>query len=295
MKLEEVQAAFTDNPELKGGLIGILKDDFLSNPPEGVIVRTQEQDKTFLNNHLNTILPGKVEEKFSAKFKENLDQMDTMVTDLTGEKKGPHEKTTDFIKRGFEAIKGKTADPVTKQKVHELENLVATTRADYEQKLSEKESEMFKSNIAYQIKTELDRASLAVPMHLKTEAEKQDFVNSQKGLIEQGFLGKFTPKKDEQGQIVFHEGDTPLLRAQDGKPKTAGELLTERYAAWFMPQGKQATGTGMNFNGSQNGGAISSKEAIHNHLKASGLDPELNEDAYMNQFKKLAKENAIEI
>jgi hypothetical protein len=296
--LEEVQAEIGKNPELKNGLISSLQNDFISAPPPGVIVRTTQQDKEHLDNQINVLLPAKVEEKFSEKFKASLDEIDAEITALTGEKKGPHEKTTQFAKRALEALKGRGGDTATKARVTELEALLESKTNEYTQTLTKKEQEIFNKELGWQIDAELNRVNIAVPIHLKTDVEKQQYVNQQKALIKQGFLSGVTAKKDDQGNIIYYEADKPLMSPKDGKPKTAGEIISEKYAAWFTPGQHTVTGTGTGASGSAgaNGtGGLSTKSQVHEHLKAQGLDPEVNDAAYQKQFEKLCSEHGIVI
>ncbi len=288
---EQVLEEVGQNPDLRKGLISSFKDDFISAPPEGFVVRTKEQDDLYMDSRLNAILPGKVEEKFNERFRTNLEQMDTQITEITGETKGPHEKTTEFLKRAFSTLKSKGGDATTKQRVQELENTLSQKTSEFEQKLSQKDQQLFEQQIDWSLNADLAHQVIAVPPHLKTDAEKQAFAGEQRQLIKSGFKQRFTSKKDDQGNIVFFEGDKALISDRDGKPKTAGELLSETFAAWFVPKGHVLTGTGTT--GIVPAGGLRDKESVHTYLAANGLEAGSKE--YQDQFEKLIKDNGIKL
>lgn len=297
LTLEEIKTESGKDPELKKGILSTFKDDFVKGAEsEGLVVRTKEQDQLYLTNHVNQILPGKVDEAFTKKFKESLDAMDAEIASLTGAVKGPHEKTSEFIKRAVKEFNAKGGDPVTKEKVTQLEEMLKNSKAEFEKKYADKENELFNSQIEWQVNGFLDKINIAVPVHLKTDEDKQSFVNQQKALIKHGFLNDHRAKKDDNGNVVFYEGDKPLMSTKDGKPKGAPDIIQEKYAAWFVPASHTQTGTGAGQNGTTGGtanGAFKNKEDIHKHLAAQGMDASTKE--YYSDFQKLATENKIEI
>lgn len=296
LTLEQVQEAVRENPELKTGIFTTFKDDF----SQGKIVRTPEEDQLHLDNQLSIILPGKVEEKFNERFKLNLDQFDREIEAITGIPKlipadgnSPKEKTTEYFKRALNIQKEKGGDPVTKERVAQLESMLTDTKSQYEQKLTEKEQQLFHKETEWQVNSQLDKSSVAVPMHLKTDEEKQGFINQQKTLIKQGFFSNYTAKKDDAGNIIYYEGDKPQMRTQDGKPKSAAELIADKFSAWFVPAQHTLTGTGTGSEGVLPQGGFTDKASIHKYLMAQGLD--VNSKEYMVQFERLADENKIRI
>lgn len=295
MNLTEIKEAAEKQPDLKKEILSSFKDEFIKGvEAEGMIVRTKEQDQTFLDNHVKTVVDAKVAKELQpavdAEFSKMMSRIDTEIQQITAIEKTAGEKTTAYAKRAL-SEKHKTADPVTKEKIAELENLLSTTKADYEKKLSDAEAKSFTQNIQFQVDADLDKRSFAVPAHLKTDEEKQAFINQQKALLRQGFLSGVTPKKDNEGNIVFYDGDKPLMNIKDGKPKNASDIINEKYSPWFIPEGHKATGTG----GGQGGGTggFKSKDDIHKHLAAQGVD--VKSPAYMEQFEKLTADNKISV
>jgi hypothetical protein len=111
-------------------------------------------------------------------------------------------------------------------------------------------------------------------------------------MMRQGFFASVTAKRDEQGNIIYYEGDKPLMNQKDGKPKTAGDIIGEKYSAWFVPPGKVVTGTGGGGAGIPEGG-FKKKEEIHAHLQANGI--EVGTAEYNTKLEQLATEAKIEI
>jgi hypothetical protein len=295
--VEQIREAVEKQPDLKTGILSSFKDDFIKTPPADVVVRTKEQDDQFVQSSVEKILPQKVEEKFNLKFKEKLDEMDATIEQLTGEKKEVKEFTTDFAKRAFKAYHSKGGDPVTKERVKQLEDSLNTMKTDYEKKLSDSEGKLFSKEIDWQMNGELDKVNIALPVHLKTDQEKQGFITQQKALIKQGFLSAYQPKKDDQGNIVFYKGDQPQLSQKDGKPMSAGELIAKDYAPWFVPAGIQQGGTGIGAGNGQGAGLPSGgfkdKESIHAYLAANGI--EAGSKKYMDELQRIASESKIAI
>jgi hypothetical protein len=297
LTVEQVKEVAEKQPEFKTGLLSSFRDDFIKQPPSDVIVRTKEEDDQYVQSSIEKLLPGKVEEKFNAKFREKLDELDTQISELTGEKKGPHEYTTEFAKRAFKTFHSKGGDPLTKERVKQLEDQLSTMKVEYDKKLSDSEGKLFSKETEWQQNSYLDSANIALPIHLKTDQEKQGYVNQQKLLIKQGFNSTYQSKKDEQGNTVYYKGDQPQLSNKDGKAMSAGELIARDYAAWFVPVGIQQGGTGTGSAGGNGSsipaGGFKDKESIHKHLAASGIEAGSKE--YIDQLRKIAAENKIEI
>jgi hypothetical protein len=292
--IDAIKEAVVKQPDLLKGITGTFKEQFLAGiQAEGMIVRTKEEDTAYLTNQLNVILPGKVDEKFKEKFKGELDAMDAEILAVTGIAKNPNEKTTDYVKRATKEHNAKGGDPVTKQRVTELEKMVKDNEDAYKKQLADKETEFFKSHTDTRVTSALDKVNIALPVHLKTDEEKQAYINQQKNLIKQGFLSGHTPKKDDQGNIIYYEGDKPLMNTKDGKPKDEFTIINEKYAAWFVPATHTVNGAGGGQGNGSPAGGFKSKDDVHNYLKANGYDATTNK--YQEQFEKLTTEHKIAV
>jgi hypothetical protein len=214
LTIDQVKEAAEKQPEFKNSLLSSFSNDFIQSPPQGVVIRTKEEDQRFLDNHVNTVVDERVSKalqpKVDEQFGQALSKIDAEIFSITGIEKKPNEKTTAYAKRAIEE-KRQGGDPVTKERVRQLEESLNTTKADYEKKLQEKETALFNRELDWQINAELDKANLAFPPHLKTDQEKQAYVKQQKVLIKNGFLSQYQAKKDDQGNIIFYQGDKPEL------------------------------------------------------------------------------------
>lgn len=301
MTIEEVKKAAETSPELKTAIVSSFKDDFVKGATaEGLVVRTKEEDQSYLDNHVKTVVDEKVSKelqtKVDAEFSKALSKIDEEIKSITGIEKNASEKTTAYAKRALAEIKSKGGDPVTKEKVTELEKLLSSTKEDYEKKLKDSEEKIFSKEIEFQVDADLSTRTIAIPSHLKTDAEKQAYVKEEKEMLKQRFLTSVKPKRDNEGNIVYYDGDKPLMSTKDGKPLKAGDIIGEKFSTRFVPQSQQQTGTGFGQDGNGNGtggGAFKSKEDIHKHLAAQGI--EAGTKAYYNEFEKLATENKLTV
>jgi hypothetical protein len=296
MTIEEIKTAVEKQPELKTAIVSSFKPDFVAGAEaEGLVVRTKAQDQQYLDNHVNAVVDDRVKKEVQKKIDEEYGNtmrgIDEQIKSVTGIERKPGEKTTDYAKRAIEE-KRQGGDPVTKEKVTQLEQLLASTKTDYETKLQEAQTQLFNKEIEWQVNSDLDKRSYALPVHLKTEEEKQAYINQQKAFMRQDLMGTYTRKKDEQGNIIWYEGDKPLMNQKDGKPKGAGDIIGEKYNPWFVPAGKVVTGTGGGSTGLPDGG-FKKKEEIHAYLAANGM--EAGSKAYMDKFESLATEAKIDI
>lgn len=295
LTIEQIKEAAGKQPQLKEGILGAFQNDFRETATKsGLIIRTKEEDQQYVQNTLDQVLPARVEEKFSSKFKESLDGMDAEILRLTGIDKRPAEKTTDYAKRAFQEYHDKGGDPVTKQKVSELETLLEKTKQEYDQRIKESAQKIFEKEQDFQINGDLEKRNIAIPPHLKTDEDKQAYINQQKALIRQGFLSTYKGKQDDQGNIVYYDGEKPLLDTKTGKPRSAGDLIGERFANWFVPAGRTVTGTGaegdrvvLPADGFKN------VDDIHKYLAASG--EAAGTSSYLTQLQKLAKDSNIDL
>lgn len=293
MTIEEIKAGVEKDPALKTALLSSFKDEFIKGATaEGLIIRTKADDQAFLDNHVKTVVDGKVatelQAKVDAEFSKAMNKIDEEIKTITGIEKQPNEKTTAYAKR---AIAEKQKDPVTAAKVTELEGLIASTKKEYEDKLAAAEKDLFDREVKHQVTAFTGSMNIAIPAHIKTDVDKQAYVSQQRAMIEQGFLGTVTPKKDNEGNITFYEGDKPLLNTKDGKPKNAGDIISEKFAHWFIPKGQEGRGTGAASEGGT--GAFKSADDVHKYLASQGK--EAGSEEYFKEFEKLVTENKIAV
>lgn len=304
MTIEEIRAAAGKQPELLTAILSSFQSDYVTAAPSlGLVVRTKDQDQQFLDNHVNTVVNDRVNTRMAAELQPKVDQefgnamnkIDEEIKSITGVEKKPGEKTTAYAKRAVEE-KRQGGDPVTKEKVTELEGLLAKQKTEFETKLQQSEENAFNREIGFGVDSYLGTVNIAVPAHLKTDEEKQAYVNMQKGLIRQGFTTGYSAKKDADGKTVFYKDGKPQMSAQDGKALAAGDIIKTDYSAYFVPAGQSGSGSGTGGNGNAGTkpeGGFKDKAAIHSYLAANGVA--LGTKEYNDQLETLATESKIEL
>lgn len=296
MTLTEIKEAAEKQPELRKEILSSFKDEFVKGAEaEGMVVRTKDEDQKYLDNHVKTVVDTKVSEalkpKLDEEFSKTMSKIDEEIRSITGIEKKSGEKTTAYAKRAIEEKQLKGGDPVTKERVKELEDLLRQKESEFDTKMKEKEESLFSQSIDYQVNAVLDKANIAMLPHLKSEEEKQSYVNTQKALIKQGFLSSFKPKKDTDGNIVFYDGDKPQMSTKDGKPKSAGDLISEKFAHYFMPSGPIKSGTGHE-GGGGGGATFKSTEDVHKYLEGQKI--EAGTEKYIKEYSRIVTENALD-
>jgi hypothetical protein len=299
LTIDQVKEVAEKQPEFKKGLISSFSNDFISQPPENVVIRTKDEDQKYLDSHVSAVVEERVNKQLQSKvdeqFGQALNKIDAEILSLTGIEKKPNEKTTAYVKRVTEEKRG--GDPVTKERLKQLEEESAATKQKYEKELGEERKKFEKREIEFQVDSGLTPKSFPIPAHLKTDEEKQKFIDGQRRLLKNDFLSSVTYKRDDQDNIVYYEGDKPLLDPKDGKPLTADKIIDQKYAAWFVPTAHVQTGTGTGSGGAQGAslpsGGFKDKESIHNYLAANGI--EAGSKKYMDELQRIADESKIKI
>lgn len=256
MTKDDVLKETTSNPTLKTELLSSFKDEFTENlKAEGIILRTAEEEKRFLQNYEKTVIPDKVK-VFETKVAELHNQYDNDLLELTGEKRPSSEKTPEFLKRKINELKAKQrndSDPVLADKLKDLEAKLKE-REDWvpADKITELETKYFSEGIQSRISSTLDKRIIAVPAHITEEKAKQEYATAQRNMIKTDYLNTFTAKKDNDGNIVYYLGGQIQTNTQTGKPLTETELIDKRYPAYFAPEQKVKTGAGSGKGGKAN-------------------------------------------
>lgn len=302
---DDVLKEATSNPQFKTELYSSFKDDFLSGlKAEGVIIRKPDEEKEFLTNYEKTVIPGKVNEQIGEKVKQVHDQYDNDLFELTGDRKQGNEKTYDFLKRKIADIKkaqskGDT-DPVLADKLKDLETKLAE-RKDWisPDKLVEVETKYFNESINNRLSATLDKQPIATPAHITDEKAKQEYAQMQRGMIKQDFRNRFTAKKDDEGNIVYYEGDKIQTHAQTAKPLTEAELIAKHYTSYFVPDAKSKTGAGSGKGAGEkkdvNEASLKSKAEVLTYLKEK-LGPQgfkQGSKKFNDEYTRIVTEYAI--
>lgn len=249
LTIEQITQEFTATPELKTAVLSSLKDDFVSHvKADGTVIRSKKEDEDFLSNYEKNIIPNKVNEQIGQKVKEVHEMYDKDLFELTGEKKNPEEKTYEFLKRKIGELKTQRSsktDPVLEDKIKEL-TAKLDERKDFVPKseLEKLQQKYFTDAIGMRIGSSLEKQAVAVPAHITDEKQKQSHIETQKRLIKNDFLQRFTAKQDEQGNIVYYEGDKLQTNPATAAALSEDELISTHYAGYFVPPSSVKTGAG---------------------------------------------------
>jgi hypothetical protein len=210
------------------------------------VIRTEEEEATFLINHAKEI----EEKTIPTKIKAVHDQYDQDVLSITGLKKDQTEKTYDFLKRVINSYK------TDAEKAKILEGEIAElkksgtdkkTLADLEQvRKAYKELEEGKTKEITTLKTDFDKyknkseiLSALSGMTFKKSIEEDVRQSFTDRVIED--LSNMSARQD--GKLVFLNADGTVMRNVHNalEPYTAKELLDERLKS-IKETGKPANG-----------------------------------------------------
>lgn len=287
MTFEEIKKALETTPEIVKQVVSSFKDSIIKELEPELVIRTKEEDESYVAAKLNSQLS----EKIKAEFGKTMDGIDARIKEITGVEKTNGEKTTDYLNRVIGEIKNKGVDPVQAQRVKDLETQLEAAKAAQ----AKLEGDIFNKEVDMTIGNALDKSNFFVPPHLKTEEERNSYISAQRELITLGFKKALAAKRNEDGSLVFYEGETPQISTKDGKPLSATDLISQKYQAYFVPAAHSATGTGTGQQGAANTGTASFKSTddVHAYLKQQGIEPTQSE--YMQQFKTLVTEHKISV
>lgn len=306
LTLETIQAEIAKNPELKTVLFGALKPEYNEYlKTEGVILRSTDEEKEFLSNYEKNIIPQKVKEDIGRLHQKYEDD----IFEVTGLRKGVHEKTYEFNKRLLKELKTKADkaskngndDPVLADRIKELEKQTKE-RENWvsPDEVAKIKDAHFKDGINLRIGVNLDKKAIAIPQHITEERAKQDYASMQRDMLRVNFLNKFTAKQDNEGTVVYYLGDQIQMDAHSGKPLDEGQLIDKFYGGYFVPEKKVITGSGSgktnNLIGIDvNEASLKSKEEVINYLtsKFKAQDIKMGHPDFNKEYIRILKDYAI--
>jgi predicted transcriptional regulator len=304
MTFAEIQAAVAANPGLVGEIATNLGKDIVphlikdaetiktivpSLTKNGFIVRTQDEEKSFLTSYESS---QEVRDRIMAPaIREVHDAYDRDFEQLFGEKRPSNEKTYAAYKRKIEELKAsKITDPTAKDQITKLQADIEKMSTDHKTELNNLETTYFKEHVSGLFGSALDNIIIALPSHLKTDEEKTKYTNSQKLMMKKDLLENITYKKDKDGNVIFYDGDKPLTSPTDGKPLLAIDIVNSRFAQYIAITGRTQPGTGTKFN--QDGKPVfTTKQSVYDYLIAKGLNEKSK--PFFDEYAKLIKENGI--
>jgi hypothetical protein len=279
---KEIVPLITKDAELIKGIVPVLTKS-------GYVIRTQDEEKSYLTSYEQN---QEVRDRIMAPaIKEVHDMYDKDFEQLFGEKRGSNEKTYNAYKRKIEELKAsKITDPTAKDQITKLQADMEKLTADHKKEVEILKGDFSKQKVKGLFSSALDRINIALPIHLKTDEEKQKYTSSQKSMMNRDLIENITYKEDKDGNVIFYDGDKPLTSPTDGKPLSAMDIVNSRFVQYIAADGRKATGTGTQFN--QDGKPVfSSKQSVYDYLIAKGLQEKTK--PFYDEYEKLIKEHGI--
>jgi len=287
--VDEIKAAIDSDSSLVGQILGHIESPALNHfVSKGYIIRNKEQD----TNYFNTIKNQVIEQEIPSRIKEVHDKYDEDIFQLTGERKAPTEKTYEFLKRKISDIKSsKIEDSVLKEQLTTLQKQLEEKDKKYKSEMTDLESKYFGREIDFLVSSDLGQINIALPAHLKTDEEKQKYISTQKSMMKRDLLSALTAKKDNDGNVIFYDGEKQLISTTDGKPLKALDIIKERYGYYLAKDDiRQQGGAGTGGNNTP-GSNFTSKEQVYKYLESKGIQPLTKQ--FNDEYAKLIKEHGI--
>jgi hypothetical protein len=270
------------NEELVKGIVPVLGQ-------KGFIVRSQADEQSYLDTQKkawsNEIIPGRDNEIYTS--------IENLIFELTQDKKLSNEKASDYLKRKFNDVKNsKIGDPVLKEQLLTLQSQLSEKDTTHKNEIKTLEDKYFTKELDSLFSSDLNLVNIAIPAHLKTDEEKQQFITSQKSMIKRDAMQSLTAERDSEGNIIFKdETGKQLISTKDGKPLKPIDIITNKYAFYLAKdEGRKQGGSGSG-SGSGSTGTYTSKEQVYEAVKAQGLEPLTK--AFSDEYSKLLKENKL--
>ncbi|OZI09950.1 hypothetical protein BWI93_01010 [Siphonobacter sp. BAB-5385] len=175
---------------------------------------------------------------------------ETKMVELTGKQKPEGKKGLDWAAEEFTALKTSASSSATdKSELTQLRTELNTLKSE----LKTKDAEAYKKEVNGLIDGAVQNVNIFIPPHLKTDEEKNAYVNHQRKALRAVFTSELEAKPDAERGTVFFEGETALLK--DGKALNPTDIIKERYKTFLAPEKQQQQGTGTGGNNGNSGEA----------------------------------------
>jgi len=238
MTIEEIEQEIANSPDLLTGVVGLINK-------KGFVVRSQDEEKSYIENYERNVIPNKVSASIGDKVKEIATRYEQDLLEITGLQKEPTEKYYDFQKRVFNELKTKGVD---KSSLDQLE-LYKGKVSELQQALTAKEESAKNEILSFKAQSLLDSAlanfNIAFPAHLTTDEEKNAYKKSIQSMVVSDLKTKITPK-DNNGEIALYEGDTLHFDIKTGKNLSYLDVIKKHYGAFHAPEQEAPRGMGTN-------------------------------------------------
>lgn len=213
------------------------------------VLRTLDEEKTFLENYGKSVLEKELAPAVSGIH----NQYDDDLEKIFGKRKKPGEKTYNFMKAEFSALKDKAdrvdqleteieslkkGSPEVDAKIREIKNLqgeIEKIRHDYDNRITE----MSKQNLRNNVKAEIERGLLGIKI-------KSGIPEAMTKIYVDNIVSELSENAEiREGKIIFLDKDKQALR--DPKtmlPYTAEALLKDRMKD-VIDTGRKQDGPGL--------------------------------------------------
>lgn len=255
------------------------------------VIRTKEDDESFVSSRAKELKDAEIGSHVGTLHQMYEDQ----IKDL-GYAKKPNEKTSEFQKRILADLKAQAAagqggDTVLKEQISTLTASIEALKNEKETAVSELQSKYFKKQVDGLLTGDLAGRAIAVPSTVKTDAEKQAYAENQRSLLKMHLLNNYTVKEDNDGQILFYNGDVLEKSTQDGKPLTASDIISRDFNPYFDVAQPKLSGAGSSSGGNGGQASFSTMEEVYTHLKSNGFEE--GTKRYTEEAMKIKKEQGI--
>ncbi len=259
---------------------------------KGHVIRTQADDESYVASKARELTDAEINGKLGGLYQGIEDQ----IKEVTGLTKKSNEKATEFNKRVLKELKIQAdaatgGDDALKQQIQTLSANLETALGEKESAVNEIKSGYFKKQVDFALSAELNGLNLAVPAHIKTDADKAAFIANQRRLLKLQLTNDYTIKEDSDGNITFYKGDQLEKSTKDGKALTANEIIARDFTPYIDITTPKGGGAGSQGGGNAGGATFQTKAAVMDHLKSTGLEEGTQE--FSKQYGKIVKEQGI--
>jgi hypothetical protein len=242
MTLEEITTALADQALLTG-VVSELKT-------KGYSIRNSDEEKLFLENYEKNVLPSKVESEVETRIKARVSELASGVEkdifEVSGIVKEPNEKYYEYTKRVLNTLK-ETKGSDTENLLKDRLKLYEEKANELEQKLATEQESKKTEILGFKKKTLIDSAlkeiNVAYPSHITTDEQKQEYKKSIERLVLNDFETRFMAK-DNNGDVVFYEGESPLLDTSTNTYLKPNEIISKNYSHFVAPKEQPKGGLG---------------------------------------------------
>ncbi len=289
---DEVIALLGDKFTQDAVLDMLLPDAQTKLTASGHVIRSKEDDDSYVASKSRELTDAEINSKLGGLYQGIEDQ----IKEVTGLTKKSNEKATEFNKRVLKELKIQAdqatgGDDALKQQVQTLTANLETAIGEKETAVNDIKSNYFKKQVDFALSAELNGLNLAVPAHIKTDAEKQAFIANQRRLLKLQLTNDYTIKEDTDGNITFYKGDQLEKSTKDGKALSASDIIARDFTPYIDVTVPKGGGAGSSGGGNAGNPTFQTKQAVMDHLKSTGLEE--GTQAFTKEYGKIVKEQGI--